>query len=183
MEEEIDQITYQVQESDLIGDLEGYPIEIVQKMVDYQIKQTNKADVKVFIHTKNAGLKGGFDWKKTVEGFDFWNDVLHHENFDLFFGKYPKEGHEVVIKDVVTIEQIIKEFEFINNELELDFGGQMAVKFKITEKGIVVVRAMNGNGENITESVGYYGMHKVLHGIEDKVGGKITHCHLDNNNL
>jgi len=37
-----------VEKSDLIGDIEGFPIEVVQKMVDEQVAQGNSADASVF---------------------------------------------------------------------------------------------------------------------------------------
>ena len=37
-----------VEQSDLIGDIKGFPIEVVQKMVDEQIAQRNKANVFFF---------------------------------------------------------------------------------------------------------------------------------------
>ena len=33
---------YKVTEKDLIGQLKGFPIEVVQKMVDYQVEQGNR---------------------------------------------------------------------------------------------------------------------------------------------
>ena len=37
-----------ITEKDLIGDIAGFPIEVVRKMVEEQVRQGNKADVKVF---------------------------------------------------------------------------------------------------------------------------------------
>ena len=41
-------VMYKVKQSDLIGDIKGFPIEVVQKMVERQVEQGNKADVTVF---------------------------------------------------------------------------------------------------------------------------------------
>ena len=79
---------YKVTEKDLIGEIKDFSIEVVQKMVDYQIKQGNKANVKVF-QKDNIANDDGFDWIKTEEGWNFWNDVICNRNFDLFFDKYP----------------------------------------------------------------------------------------------
>ena len=35
---------YKVKKEDLIGEIKDFPIEVVQKMVDYQVEQGNKAD-------------------------------------------------------------------------------------------------------------------------------------------
>lgn len=81
---------YKVTKNDLKGELEGFPIEVVQRMVDCQVEQGNKADVKVF-QEKNTNSYDGFSWQKTEDGFDFWDDVIYYRKFYVFFEKYPKE--------------------------------------------------------------------------------------------
>lgn len=57
--------TYKVKPEDLIGEIAGFPIEVVQKMVDCQVAQGNKADVTVFQKSNTASKKNkGFDWIK-----------------------------------------------------------------------------------------------------------------------
>ena len=58
-------------------------------MVDEQVHQGNKADVEVFQLNSDAPICDGFDWEKTSEGYNFWNDVIYHADFKLFFKKYP----------------------------------------------------------------------------------------------
>lgn len=41
-------IWYKVKQSDLIGNIKEFPIEVVQKMVDEQIRQGNRPDVSIF---------------------------------------------------------------------------------------------------------------------------------------
>lgn len=83
-----------ITEKDLIGGIKDFPIEVVQKMVDEQVRQGNPADVSVFQGQSGADRSGGgFDWKQSKEGLDFWGRVIIGKNFDLFFDKYPKE-HE-----------------------------------------------------------------------------------------
>lgn len=83
---------WKVEQSDLIGDIEGFPIEVVQKMVDEQVKQGNPADVNVFQQRRREPSSGyGFSWRETNDGKDFWIQVIDYKNFDLFFDKYPKE--------------------------------------------------------------------------------------------
>ena len=80
-----------VEQSDLIGEIKYFPIEVVQRMVDEQVRQGNEADVKVFHRCRKApALGGGFVWALTDDGFYFWDEVICRENFDLFFSKYPK---------------------------------------------------------------------------------------------
>ena len=84
---------YKVTEKDLIGQLKGFPIEVVQKMVDYQVEQGNEADVTVFQKdiTSTHG-EGGVSWGATQETFDFFHDIVKSKNFNLFFNKYPKKN-------------------------------------------------------------------------------------------
>lgn len=77
---------------DLIGDIKGFPIEIVQKMVDYQVEQGNAPDVVTFqMNCFMSKDYGGFDWDKTDEDSDFWRKIIDLNDFDLFFKKYPKK--------------------------------------------------------------------------------------------
>ena len=59
---------YKVKQSDLIGDIKGFPIEVVQKMVERQVEQGNKADVSIFQKRGDAAKWcGGFDFDETIE--------------------------------------------------------------------------------------------------------------------
>ena len=91
--------TYNVRKEDLIGELEGFPIEVVQRMVDCQMEQWGRSDVKDFQSHKI----GGFAWGKTPEGLDFWIEVILNGKFYKFFERYPKENTGYVIKPF-TIE-------------------------------------------------------------------------------
>lgn len=82
---------YQVKQKDLKGDIAGFLIEVVQRMVDCQVEQSNEANVAAFQRDKGCTCSfKGFDWDKTEEGFNFWLAVINRKNFDLFFEKYPK---------------------------------------------------------------------------------------------
>ena len=84
---------YKVTEKDLIGQLKGFPIEVVHKMVDYQVEQGNEADVTVFQKDITSGeYRMGFTWNKTKELFVFWHNVIEFRHFDTFFEKYPKNN-------------------------------------------------------------------------------------------
>lgn len=72
------------------GQLEGFPKEIIARMLDYQEEQVNKRDVSVF----ENNITIGFAWDKTKEGGCFWYEVITKENFDLFFEKYPKQDNQ-----------------------------------------------------------------------------------------
>ncbi len=74
------------------GDLEDFPLEVIDKMIERQVEQGNKTDVSVFeIENESNSLLGGFWWHKTIEGKSFWDKVILERKFDIFFDKYPKE--------------------------------------------------------------------------------------------
>lgn len=114
--------TYKVKEEDLIGDIEGFPIEVVQKMVEKQVEQGNEADVTVFQIWKNtASYKGGFCWDDTEDGRWFWSEVIEDRNFEKFFEKYPHQ----------TVEEGIKQSEGkLPLELDWSFIRQMAERMQ-----------------------------------------------------
>lgn len=74
------------------GQLEGFPLEIIDKMIERQVEQGNKPDVTVFEKdVESEKDKGGFDWNYLVDSRIFWNEIINYYNFDLFFEKYPKQ--------------------------------------------------------------------------------------------
>ena len=80
------------------GDLKGFPKEIVDKMLECQVEQGNEKDVSVFEIILDADRYfGGFNWRDTIEGFNWWSEVIDHKNFDIFFEKYPKTSYPKVM--------------------------------------------------------------------------------------
>ena len=76
------------------GQLQGFSIEIVKMMVQKQQEQGNEPSVAVFENNKVESSQDdceGFEWAKTIEGHDFWFDVIANKKFDVFFDKYPKQ--------------------------------------------------------------------------------------------
>lgn len=83
---------YIVQYSDLVGNLSGFPIEIVQKMVERSTEQERWDDnigMRTFQTNIGCSGYGGFNWRATSEGHLFWSKVIEHKRFDLFFNLYP----------------------------------------------------------------------------------------------
>ena len=80
-----------VEQSDLIGEIKDFPIEVVQEMVNEQVRQGNNADVAVFQNSATMNCRyGGFTWERAVRGEEFWYEVISNRKFKLFFQKYPK---------------------------------------------------------------------------------------------
>ena len=67
------------------------PVEIQQRMLDEQERQGNTRNEKVFVERMYAPKsQGGFTWAQSVEGTDFWTEILLKGNFTGFYEKYPK---------------------------------------------------------------------------------------------
>lgn len=91
--------TYKVEQSDLIGAISDFPIEVVEKMIERQVQQGNKPDVKAFHrYASNDAEEGGFTWMYTIEGVQFWEEVIAFNNFDMFFEMYPKHIDDKILK-------------------------------------------------------------------------------------
>jgi hypothetical protein len=75
------------------GQLEGFPMEVVKRMLEEQQKQNEAApDIKIFEADIRANkYQKGFDWMITVEGAEFWQLVITNRDFDTFFARYPKD--------------------------------------------------------------------------------------------
>ena len=71
------------------------PIEIQQRMLDEQEKQGNPRNANVFERDITAVLsEGGFFWGGSMEGFDFWEEIILKGNLAIFYEKYPKASDE-----------------------------------------------------------------------------------------
>lgn len=123
------------------GELEGFPEEVVEAMLDYQEEQGNERDVTVFERDRGLGIDGGgFTWAVTVEGYGFWGEVLGNKNFDLYFDKYPKKD-----KDVKEEEECREVKEPMR--CRIDLGGGNKVEFLIDtldinfDKGFIDIKS------------------------------------------
>lgn len=101
-----------ITKADLIGDLVGFPIKVVEKMIERQVEQGNKPDVTVFqLRVISDQIDGGFDWYKTPERGKFWDNVINGK-FDVFFRKYPELSTKVYIRgDEKRGKEVIAELE------------------------------------------------------------------------
>ena len=89
--DEINDISIKVSEKDLIGDIEGFPKEVLELMLERQYEQTGKVDIGVFQKHRTYGKANmGFTWFRTKEERLFWERVIDDKDFDVFFEKYPK---------------------------------------------------------------------------------------------
>lgn len=73
------------------GDIEGFPMEVIEKMLERQYEQSVVVDVSVFEDDRSAGKAlSGFTWRDTEEGFNFWENVIMKRDFSEFYKRYPK---------------------------------------------------------------------------------------------
>ena len=87
-----------ITENQLVGDIRNFPIEVVTKMVEYQVKQGGASNVSVFADKRTAAeIEGGFTWDNTEEGFEFWYNVIVRRDFNMFFQKFPKEEESKIV--------------------------------------------------------------------------------------
>jgi hypothetical protein len=130
---------YIVKQEDLIGQIKGFPIEVVQRMCDCQVEQGNKADVSVFQRYKIASkLDGGFDWLNTKEREPFW---LHTTagNFDEFFEMYPKPNKRVYYRgDEKRGDEIIEALKELGGKDFRVFNGASKTVYYFMSKNDVI---------------------------------------------
>lgn len=118
---------FKVEQSDLVGNIKNFFIEVVEKMIEEQVKQGNQPNIEVFQNnnTMNA-VYGGFDWDKTDDGVEFWSEVIVNDNFDLFFERYPKKNNTnlvYIIGDSEIGMNIIKTLEKYGGINRLNYNG------------------------------------------------------------
>lgn len=79
--------------------LSGLPLEILDKMIEYQVKQGNTANPEIFVENSTANkIEGGFDWCDTKEGTIFWSDVICEYKHYKFFKRYGYKVFPTVVK-------------------------------------------------------------------------------------
>lgn len=133
---------YIVKPEELKGEISNFPIQIVQKMVDYQVEQGNKANVEIFqLHNQMTRKGGGFDWNETVEGKSFWVNVIVNEYFNLFFQLYPKNAEKKKVRQNV----LYKHFVYL---LTAVADTDMSIEIK-EKKGSVFIRAVKNKKEDL----------------------------------
>lgn len=66
------------------GDIENFPVHVIEAMLDEQVKQGNKRDAEVFQSYVLASTSdGGFTWEDSEQGYTFWEAVIKYHRFGL----------------------------------------------------------------------------------------------------
>lgn len=100
---------------------ESLPIEIKLAMFLNQALQGNPHSKEPFKqYIKACGYAGGFYWEDSIEGEDFWIQVLEKGNLNYFYTEYPKskvvvkaEGKEDSQEKIKTFEDSIAELRYV----------------------------------------------------------------------
>lgn len=118
------------------GDLEGFPEEVIEKMLERQVEQGNERDVSVFEKERNVYKNwGGFRWDNTSEGYSFWNEVIDNKDFDLFFEKYPNKEKDGRPKRYSSREVSGMDVIDLVKHWNLDFNEGNILKYLLRDKG------------------------------------------------
>jgi len=110
-----------IEHDDLVGNLLGFPPEIVELMIREQISQGNKPDVSVFQEKIDANFAmGGFRWSRSSDGISFWSKIINAREFDIFYEKYgiKNKSQENLISEKMTEEPKIQISDVFMNEYE-----------------------------------------------------------------
>jgi hypothetical protein len=152
------------------GRLEGFPSEVVEKMLERQVEQGNKRDVGVFEKFKWADdIFGGFHWANTKEGDDFWQKVIAYKDFALFFSRYPKKdkftpiseetGKKIAeamekLRQNAKLEYIVKEIDSLINFTSSSNMGELTLssEWKPKEGDVVTIESPRGKTISIFKS-------------------------------
>ncbi len=150
-------VIFNVEKSDLVGVIENFPIEVVEKMIEEQVKQGNFPNVEVF--QKCATLDdedGGFTWSQTEDGDEFWEEVIVESNFDLFFKKYRKKTNLVyIVGDSEIGKDIIKTLEKYGGVNRHDYtgGGDGVLYYIEPNNNTIEMCYSNGNNDKMLYAV------------------------------
>lgn len=62
--------------------------DVLNKMLEYQVKQGNKPDYKVFeIDPSASAYSNGFAWRDTIEGWSYWNNICEKIKNSSYYNK------------------------------------------------------------------------------------------------
>ena len=80
--------TLKINNDDICGELKGFPLEVVQKMVELTMKERHICPEEALKVLRKASWNG-FTWSETDEGSLFWYKVIDHHEWWRFYERYP----------------------------------------------------------------------------------------------
>lgn len=85
------------------------PVEIQNYMLDEQVRQGNPRNAEIFEKNTIVNKRlGGFNWSESVEGYDFWEEIIQNGNPAIFYEKYPKESNKKLYSEEEVKNLFIK---------------------------------------------------------------------------
>jgi hypothetical protein len=78
----------EISKSDIYGDIKGFPLEVVQKMVELTMKEKHVNLEEALQILRNSAWRG-FTWAETNEGNMFWYKVINRHEWWRFYERYP----------------------------------------------------------------------------------------------
>lgn len=96
-----DMLDFTVTTDNIFGAIKGFPVEVVELIVRRAFEQ-GATDKCIVLSAIQKSIYDGFTWGETIEGSDFWSNVICCKNWKLFFEKYPVYKEDKVIYDVVV---------------------------------------------------------------------------------
>lgn len=79
--------TLKISKDDIYGAIKGFPLEVVQKMVELTIKEKH-TDIEGALKILRNTSWSGFTWSETDEGNLFWYKVIHQHEWWRFYERY-----------------------------------------------------------------------------------------------
>ena len=144
------------------GDLEGFPKEIISRMLDCQEEQGNLRDVSIFESSKSTDLEpGGFDWYRTKEKGSFWYKVINNKNFDFFFEMYPKKDNSQELETAKYVQvgdnAILSDYTSTQSsvEIEINTTEEDSQDFRMGDEVINIITGRRGKISQISTNVIY----------------------------
>lgn len=80
--------TIKINKCDIGGAIEGFPLEVVHKMVELTIKEQH-TDIEEALKILRKAPWNGFTWAETDGGNMFWYKVIVHNEWWRFYERYP----------------------------------------------------------------------------------------------
>lgn len=82
--------TIKINKCDIGGAIEGFPLEVVQRMVALTIKEEH-VDAEEALKVLSRNPWSGFTWSETSEGNMFWYYVIDSHEWWRFYERYPAD--------------------------------------------------------------------------------------------
>lgn len=77
-----------VNKDDIYGEIKGFPLEVVHKMIELTMKEEH-TNVEEALKILRNNPWSRFTWSETNEGTNFWHKVINRHEWWKFYERYP----------------------------------------------------------------------------------------------